>query len=265
MPRSTAAALVSLALLALAACGGGSPDDDRTAGPAVVDVQLSIDTPTTLDSGSRVSADITVRANEPDGVRVRLQPYVEGLIRYPFTSRQTSDVLTGPVATGKAYFLTVVADDDVAFDGVLVRVLSASGEPLLDEIVDAPFTFRSLASTDATLVPRSGTLNQGQPVQIDVDFTLDEVRPVRVAVGPMAPPDYDEQISGDWFDVHETAFASFEGVAAGTLSGSFTILGDAVGDVRVQEVYVSILDETTGLEIYAGYLPVDLTFVEPGS
>lgn len=268
MRRSIALAMATFALLALVACGGsspgdGPPGDDAASETDVTGVSLSLATPAIVDSGSIVRAEITVRTDEPDGVRVRLQPYAAGLDTYPFTYRVASDLLTGPDASGEAYFGTVVADEDVAFDGVRVRVTAADGGLLVDEVVEAPITFRSLATTDVTLAPVSGSLDQGRGVAVQADFALDRARNVLVSVGPMAPLDYDETESGDWFDVNEVASDSYANVAAGTLSGSFTVLDDAVGAVQIERVFVSILDTDIEREIYARYLPLDVTFVEP--
>ena len=208
----------------------------------------------------RVSGEVTVRTDEPDGVRVWLRPNESPGEDLDY-SYAGSSLIDGSELTLERDFRVFAGDDDVTVDGVRVTAQSSSRQIVLDEVVAGALTYRSLATTTVTVTPSTGSLEQGQPVAVALAFELDTPRDVTVTVEPAAPDGYDYDV-GPWSDRRQVATDTFTGVTTGDLAASLTVLDLMEGSATIDRLRVTITDPTVGL-IYTKDVDVGLVFDEP--
>lgn len=259
-PLTNLVALAAATLL-LAACGSGGDDAQPLDGTELLALDLSVTPPTTVDSGTRIEGDATVRTDEADGVRVWLLPsFAPGEDAFYFYAG--SELIEEREFTVRRSFTAIVGDADVTLDGVRVRGRSATRDVVLDENVDGTITVRSVGTTSLTLTPPSGTVDQGEPIDVSVAIELDTERDIVVTVAPLSPDGYDPDADGPWTDQVDEATGSFVGVGTATLEASFTVLDRFDGPADIDRVLVTIADADVG-DVYVETVDVDLTFAEP--
>lgn len=257
--RALLSAGTAMLLLVLPACGGPDTDDGTAPAPVttLVDVVPAVSVPNPTDSGTQVDADVTVRTSEPDGVRVWLLPYANDGEELPTFYYAGSPLEDGPELTVERYFRVIVGDEDGDIAGFRVVARNADRDVVLDERVPNPVRFRSLATTHSlTLAPSSGTLRQGERVDVQVAFELDSERDVQVSVHPIRGSDFD----GAWSYSQQNE--TFTGVTSGTMTGWFSVDEEVDGTAPVGRVRIEISDLADG-PIYWRYVDADLAFTEP--